>query len=247
MACEVLAACRLVLCAEGVEVRLEWGLRVDDDVLAAGQLDDQIRSKEPSLSVALTRLLDEVAVGEHARHLDDALELHLAPAAANVRVRSAVTRLPGLLTQALLPLVDGLEQLGDRAHLCHPLLFEQTGLFVEAVERLLDRLKPCVRQLEQRGLAIRERVARERLEVLLPLVLGTPDQRELVVAAADLPARPNPDDESAADDPADRCDVGGHEPRNGTHGVGRNRVGDGPKKNQPRRVRRPTGAECRIR
>ena len=48
---------------------------------------------EPSVAVARGRLLEEVAVLEHARRLDGAAKLHLAPAPAGRGARSAVARL----------------------------------------------------------------------------------------------------------------------------------------------------------
>ena len=67
-----------------LEVRGERRLRVDDDVPAAGEVDDEIGAH-----AALVRrdrlLLLEVAVVEHAGELDHAPELKLAPAAARLR------------------------------------------------------------------------------------------------------------------------------------------------------------------
>ena len=69
---------------ERLEVRVERRLGVDDDVLAAGQVDDDVG---PHAAVAVGAgerlLLVEVAVLDHAGELDDALELQLAPAAAD--------------------------------------------------------------------------------------------------------------------------------------------------------------------
>jgi len=64
---------------------------IDSQYCAAGQFDDEIRTQASILGLPIL-LLDEVAVIEHAGHLDHALELHLAVAAADVGCRSALTR-----------------------------------------------------------------------------------------------------------------------------------------------------------
>ena len=65
-----------------VEERLERRLGVDDDVLAAGEVHDQIRP-EPAVVANERRLLVEIAPLEHARDLDHAPELHLSPSATD--------------------------------------------------------------------------------------------------------------------------------------------------------------------
>src|SRR5204863_1646002 len=62
-----------------VEKCLERRLRVDDDLLAAWKLNDQIRPEAPVVALQ-RRLLVEVAAAQHARDLDDAAQLHLSPA-----------------------------------------------------------------------------------------------------------------------------------------------------------------------
>ena len=117
------------------------------------------RSRRPSSSRSLG-LLDEVAVREHARHLDDALELHLAPAAADVRRAECRDEAAGLLLEAALPLGDEPEVLVDAGDRREPLLLERLRLRVEAGERLLDRRELGLGQLEQRRRALRERARR---------------------------------------------------------------------------------------
>ena len=60
------------------------GLGVDDNVATTWKLDDEIRD-EASLIRRRRALFNEVAVVEHACHLDDAAQLHLAPPASYVR------------------------------------------------------------------------------------------------------------------------------------------------------------------
>src|SRR6266542_6611797 len=65
---------------ESVEQSLQRSLRVHNHVAASGQLDDQIRAQQSSVAVARRRLLDEIAVLEHARSFDRPPKLHLTPA-----------------------------------------------------------------------------------------------------------------------------------------------------------------------
>jgi len=71
-----------------IEERLERRLRIDDDLLAAGQVHEQIGA-EAAVVADKRRLFVEVAAAQHPRDLDDAPQLHLAPAAADRGVRSA--------------------------------------------------------------------------------------------------------------------------------------------------------------
>ena len=66
-----------------IEHALKRRLGVNDDVLAAGHVDDQIGSQHPVVAAQLG-LLGEVAVREHAGELDHVAKLHLTPLAARV-------------------------------------------------------------------------------------------------------------------------------------------------------------------
>ena len=72
------------------------------------------RSRRPSSSRALS-CVREVAVVEHAGELDDALQLHLAPAAADVRGAQRGDEAAGLGAELLLALGDVAQLLADRA------------------------------------------------------------------------------------------------------------------------------------
>ena len=103
---------------ERFQVRIERRLRVDDDVLAAGQPDDDV-GPHAAVAVAVRDgvLLFEVAVLDHACELDDALQLELAPAAADARTLERVHELAGLGAQVLAGGVerrDALQQLRAR-------------------------------------------------------------------------------------------------------------------------------------
>ena len=158
-----------VVGVDRVEVRADRHLRVDDDALAAGKLDDQVGAEEPTLVVALALLGAEVAVVDHPGELDDALQLHLAPAAADVRGAERGDEAARLGAQALLSFGDGAQLLADRRDRSQALLLERLRLHLEPGQRLLDRRELRVGELEQRRLALQQRVAGRRLEPLLPL------------------------------------------------------------------------------
>ena len=105
---------RFVRRLERAQVRVERRLRVDDDVLAAGQADDDV-GPHAAIVVAVDRLLLlEIAVLDHAGELDDALQLQLAPAAADARPLERVDQAPRLGLQILAGRVerrDALQQL----------------------------------------------------------------------------------------------------------------------------------------
>ena len=128
-----------VVALERLEVRLAGALRVDDDGLGAGQLHDEVGAEPPVVGRDVVLCL-EVAMLEHPRHLDDAAQLDLAPAAADVRpVAERAHEVPGLAAQVLLAL-------GEDANLCRQIRvrpraceLELLQLAVDLRERLLDR------------------------------------------------------------------------------------------------------------
>ncbi len=67
-----------------LEEGFEWRLGIDDDLFAAGKVDDQIRP-QPSIVRGDTGLLVEVAPLQHSGDLDDSSKLHLSPAPAHCR------------------------------------------------------------------------------------------------------------------------------------------------------------------
>ena len=206
--------------ASGVEVGLERRLRVDDDALAAGQLDDEVGPEQPSLVVALARLLDEVAVREHAGQLDDALELHLAPAAADVRRAQRGDEVAGLLAQALLALGDGPEQLVDRADLRRAASASSACACSSkrSSVSLIGRASPPSVASSDDEL-VRERVAGERLEVLLPLAWVRSTSASLSLGGGRSPPRAQiqtSEARRATASPQIAAMAASHEPANGT-------------------------------
>src|SRR5205085_5476346 len=101
-----------------------------------------------------------------------ALQLHLAPAAADVGGTERGDEAAGLGAELLLPLRHEAELLADPRDLVQPALLERLRLQLELGQGLLDRRELRVGELEQRGLAPEERVAGRRLQVLLPLALA---------------------------------------------------------------------------
>src|SRR5262249_22767161 len=85
----------LVVGLDRLEVALQRHLRIDDDVLAARQLYDEIRSEAAVVRVD-SDLLDEVAVRQHPGHLDDPAKLDLPPTPARRRRPEGGNEVAGL-------------------------------------------------------------------------------------------------------------------------------------------------------
>ncbi len=117
----------------GVEDPLQWGLRVDDDVLAAGQVDDHVRPQR-LLVAGEARLLVEIAVPDHAGQLDDLAELHLTPLTARIGLAQRGDQRAGLGPQLLVGLGQLAHALGQ-----HPLRL--VALLVERKQLLIDPLQ----------------------------------------------------------------------------------------------------------
>ena len=89
-----------VVALGGVEEGRERHLGVDDDLLAAGEVDDEVRPGD-AVDGGRRHLGVEVAVLEHAGDLDDSTQLHLAPGAARLRGRQSADERVGLGLQLL--------------------------------------------------------------------------------------------------------------------------------------------------
>ena len=127
----------LVARLDRLEVRGERRLRVDDHVPPAGEVDDEIGA-EPALVPVDRRLLLEVAAVEHARELDDAAELHLAPAPAGLRGAERLHEVRRLAADERLRLRDLPELLRERAVRPLPRALDRPQLAVEPAERVAD-------------------------------------------------------------------------------------------------------------
>ena len=121
----------VVVGVDRVEVRLERHLRVDDDALAARELDDEVGPQQPAVVVALALPARKSQCVEHAGELDDALQLHLAPAAAHVRGAERRDEVARLRAEPLLSLGDRSELLVDGRRPLQALLLERLRLLLE--------------------------------------------------------------------------------------------------------------------
>src|SRR3954470_13323311 len=212
-----------VLAVHRVEVRIDRHLGVDHDRLAARQLHDQIGAEQRAFVVARARLRLEVAVVEHPRELDDALELELAPLAADVRRAQCRHEAARLGTELLLPERDLAQPLADLRPRACALLLELPRLRLEPGQRLLDRGELRLRELEERGLALEEDVARRGLQPLFPLPLAL-RLREPLLHAPEPLVQPEPDGR-AADEETDHEEGDlRHGPTNARDRVGRSRT-----------------------
>src|SRR5581483_3474515 len=136
--------------------------------------------------VALALLGAEVAVLDHAGELDDALQLHLAPAAAHVRRAERGDEVARLGAKPLLPVGNCAQLLADRRDGAEPALLELARLALEALQGLLDRREARLGQLEQRRLVLREGVPGHGLEPLLPLLLRALEQLDALIGRRPL-------------------------------------------------------------
>ena len=118
--------------------------------LPPGQVDDQVRPQR-RLVARDRRLLDEVAVADHAGELDHVAQLHLAPLPAGVGLAQRGDERAGLGPQPLAGLGQRLELRLEAPARLAPLLVEPQQLRVDAAElvaerrhQLLDRLLALV-------------------------------------------------------------------------------------------------------
>ncbi len=129
----------LVWRLERLEVRIERHLRVDDDVLAAGERDDDV-GPQPAIVVCRDRaLLFEVAAIEHAGELDDALQLELAPAAADTGPLERVDQARGLRAEVLPRRVQRAQPLDELRAVFRAAPLGVLDLAVHLVQRLRHR------------------------------------------------------------------------------------------------------------
>ena len=135
-------ACRFVDGFVGVEIGLEGDLGIDYDMLATGQVHDEIRPQSATLAVAAGdgNLLAEIAVLEHAGHFDNTLELHFAPAAPHARRTQRRDEVAGLIVKPVMGFADGFELGDERTVVAVPLLLDLRELGVDLGERFGDGL-----------------------------------------------------------------------------------------------------------
>ncbi len=124
---------------ERLEIGVERHLRVDDDVLAAGQRDDDV-GPQPAIVVSRDgALLLEVAAIDHAGELDDALQLELAPAAADAGPLERVDQTRGLRAQVLARRVERAQTLDELRAALRAAALGVLDLAVHLIERFRHR------------------------------------------------------------------------------------------------------------
>ena len=143
-AVEPLVARRLVGRLHRLQVGAERNLGVDDDLLTAGEMHDEVRTLLPAVTVGHAQLRGEVHVLGHAGGLDHPLELHLAPPPAYLRRAQGGDQLGGL----------GAQQLGRRAHRPDLLAQRRVGhrpSALDLVELVLHPPQRVAQRGDQRG------------------------------------------------------------------------------------------------
>ena len=152
---------RLVVRFERVEIGGQRRFRVDDHVLAAGEVDHEVGDEQRAVPVARGRLLAKVAVGQHPGQLHDALQLDLSPTTADMRRTERGAEVAGLGAQPLLTLRECAHLLGERTVGPLTLLVERLGLVVERLQRRRDRLELRLRKPEERVRVLAECLGRK--------------------------------------------------------------------------------------
>ena len=157
---ETAIALRLVRRLEGVEIGRQRRFRVDDDVLAARNADDEIGS-ERSIVRRRRGLDDVVAVLHHSGVLDDVAQLRFSPAPTHMRGAQRV----GELSSAL---GEGADLDLERAVRLLPDALDALELEIHACERVLQRTDVAgemrLGQLEESCAVGVQRLGRECLD-----------------------------------------------------------------------------------
>ena len=117
------------------EIGREGRLGVYGQAFAAGQAHHQIRPADALVGAELF-LLGEVAVGEHARHFDNALELDLAPASAHGRALERGGEAARLARELGVGCAQGGDLFDQRGLACAPLTLKFGHRGAEPVEAL---------------------------------------------------------------------------------------------------------------
>ena len=132
-------AAELVGRFESREIRRERGLRVDHDLFAARQIDDDVGAVA-ALVVVEGELLFEVAIFQHAGEFEYSLQLQLAPAAAGLRLAQGLHQISSFGLQGFLGVEQGSDLGCQRAVSCGARLLQILNLLVHAFQRFGDGL-----------------------------------------------------------------------------------------------------------
>ncbi len=148
---EVPVAVLVVAGGRRVEERVQGHLGVDHDVLAAGQVHDQVRSQ--GAAVAGRRdLLVEVAARDQTGELHRPAQVQLPPAPAHLRPAQRGRERGRLPAQRLGGVPHLLDVLAQLALPRDPVLLEVAQLVVQPVEALLDHGVVAGPRLERKSL-----------------------------------------------------------------------------------------------
>ncbi len=147
---ETIGTHRLVVRFERLDERHERHLGVHDHAASAREVDHHVGPEVLALVLDVL-LFGEIHVVHHARELDHAAQLDLAPVAADVRAAQRIDEVGGLLVE-LVGSGDHLQNLLAQRRLpLRPRLLRLGGLPLDLVQGLRHRLD----QLLDRGLALR--------------------------------------------------------------------------------------------
>src|SRR6266567_2278056 len=186
----------VVGCLHRVEVGGQRRLRVDDHRFVAGEPNNQVRP-EPTVVRLDSLLLEEIAVLDHARELDHALELHFAPLTPDLRGAQRAYKCLRLSSELLL---DGAHQpkvLVESRVARNPLSVDRVQRLIDSRQSLVDRsyhviqrfiadLEVCLRNSEERFIIRFEGLGAERLESVPHACFRALDHREFLRRSSTL-------------------------------------------------------------
>ena len=111
---EVAVAIFVGVSFERVEVGVHGRFGINDDLLAAGELHNEVGAEAFAFVGGGGGLRGEVTVLLHSGHLDDALKLHLAPLAAAGGLAQGLDELTGFLMETFLGIDERVDLFLDR-------------------------------------------------------------------------------------------------------------------------------------
>ncbi len=174
-----------------LEERGQRRLRVDHDVLAAGQVHDEVGTHAGAVRGGRRRLRGEVDPRQHAGVLDDPTQLDLAPGAAGGGGAQRAGQSRRLRAQRLTGGADGLDLLAEPGVLLQPVALERAHLVLDARQGARERGE-----------------RRDELSVLGGggLEIGHPLPQEVALGGQPAEAAPGggPGGEGAADQPGEQ-------------------------------------------
>ena len=193
-----------------IQIRDERRLRVDDDIPASREPYHHIGAQSPIASFD-GRLLDEIAMLEHAGHLHHPSQLQLAPAATAHRLAQRPYEISRFTLKIALPGCQRAHLRGQRLICALALLLDVLDAGVELVERSLHRrdkvldglltllevaLRPLLKLAEgflrevEKGLVVRlQCLCRQGVKHAVQLFFGFVEKGELLCKHCALPLK----------------------------------------------------------